>query len=288
MIDNWISAMSSVFENFIGFLGTLIQENFTLIFIVGLFALPVVRRGVRDFLISTQDWLSLFKTIEVGNVKLRLDPQQRKQLASASYEVVEKDIRAKFDKNVQTLKISQAFRKVMHEAVLPSIAQEDTPELRKQCRATIHVEDVLKTDHLYQLLDYYPTAPSAAKKRGRRTSKRFGIIGKAWRLGQTLYDPIVSTDIAEVIEKWGMTRDEADAAGKGRKSFLAVVIKNDIEEPVAILFFDAFPKEIFGKQDVRDALDERVVSACEKTGLRTALLELREKMVDEGALPIDI
>ena len=48
-------------------------------------------------------------------------------------------------------------------------------------RATVHIPDVLFSDTLYQLLDYWPKG----KGGGRRFSARFGILGLAWRLEES-------------------------------------------------------------------------------------------------------
>lgn len=121
-------------------------------------------------------------------------------------------------------------------------------------RATVHVEDALVRNALYQLVDYWPSGKGA----GRRFSVRFGILGRAWRLGYSLYasDVPVSEDRGgrqrmkdvdgekALIEQWGMTRAQARTAATGQRSFVCIVL-HDEGQRVGILYMDAQPARAF-------------------------------------------
>ena len=96
-------------------------------------------------------------------------------------------------------------------------------------------------DTLYQLLDYYPTPTGKA---GRRFSQQFGMIGRAWRRGKSLYQPDVPVDEAKLIDEWGMTPSRASTAGKGQRSFVCVVLRHrDVKS--GLLYIDAKPPDAF-------------------------------------------
>jgi hypothetical protein len=116
-------------------------------------------------------------------------------------------------------------------------------------RATVHVEDALVRNALYQLVDYWPSGGGA----GRRFSTRFGILGRAWRLGRSLYEPDVPVGEDALILQWGMTRAQAATAASGKHSFVAVLLQH-AGEPVGVLFMDALPATAFSA-DVIDRLE---------------------------------
>jgi hypothetical protein len=131
--------------------------------------------------------------------------------------------------------------------------------LPKGYRATVHVPDVVFKRFLYQLVDYYPGGGG----RGRRFSERYGIIGRSWRLKESIgegnalrvADPLetANTDpekiIRTLIEEWGMTRAEAENSTRSRPSVLCVVlfsVEHNTKVPVGILFMDSEKQDAFG------------------------------------------
>jgi hypothetical protein len=97
-------------------------------------------------------------------------------------------------------------------------------------RATIYVSDVVFSEYLYQFTDYYPRHGEAPA--GRRFSKRYGIIGRAWRLSETLatgdaFPQAQSRDevIRVLREQWGMSKEEAETASHGRPSYLCIALR---------------------------------------------------------------
>lgn len=109
-------------------------------------------------------------------------------------------------------------------------------------RATVYVSDALYRDGLYQLVDYWPAGGGS----GRRFSLRFGILGRAWRLEETLYDPTIPADNPEeLIGNWGMTREQAEQAGRGRQSFFCATLKDDSGILVGAVYMDSMLPEAF-------------------------------------------
>lgn len=143
-------------------------------------------------------------------------------------------------------------------------------------RATLHVQDPLLRDSLYQLLDYN----SEPRGRGRSWSVRFGIIGRVWRREQSEIRSEVPTDANALIEEWGMTQTEARKAGRDRQSFACVFLRNQkTNVPIGILYFDATNRNAFGATDEGRAEFLRVALkvACER-GLVDETVKLIEQI----------
>lgn len=117
-------------------------------------------------------------------------------------------------------------------------------------RATVHVRDALYGDALYQLVDYWPGGGGA----GRRFSTRFGILGRAWRLEESQYEDEVPTAPEDLISQWGMSREQAEVAARGRRSFVCVMLRHH-SSLVGILYLDAMVGHAFPENIVR-RLDE--------------------------------
>src|SRR5919108_5386695 len=88
-------------------------------------------------------------------------------------------VAAEFDRQATVFAIDEKHQRLVVDHILPILPLDGDP--RPSFRSTIHVPDILFTGALYQLLDYYGDSPG---KRGRAFSSRFGIVGRAWRLGK--------------------------------------------------------------------------------------------------------
>jgi hypothetical protein len=149
----------------------------------------------------------------------------------------------------------------------------------KDFRSTIHVRDILFDEGLYQLLDYYPRGGGG----GRTKSIRFGIIGKVWRSGSSLVQDEVSTDPADLILDWGMTREEAEAAGLGRKSFVCVLLRDSTKTPVGLFYIDA-AGGAFGSEKQKQELIGAIDANCRDQGLTEALASIGHQL--RGRAPV--
>jgi hypothetical protein len=177
------------------------------------------------------------------------------------------------------------FESVIHNGLMtlvdPALMTANTEQ--SPYRVTLHVPDSLEPEMLYQLIEYFPRGPFP-KSRGRRKSIRFGAIGKAWRLQRSDYSPTVSTQSSDLIKDWGMTAEEADAAGRGRKTFLSVVITDESRIPVGIFYMDAFPPHFLGNRPVED-IENAILNECASSKLVSALVNVRTKMQEQAARP---
>jgi len=134
-------------------------------------------------------------------------------------------------------------------------------------RATVHIEDALVRNALYQLVDYWPRGSGA----GRRFSVRFGALGRAWRLGASIYERDVPTDDETLITQWGMTREQAQRAATGKRSFVCVLLEHE-GEPVGVVFIDAEPANAFQPDVV-----ERFATAEQTRELAAAVGRVRHR-----------
>lgn len=178
-------------------------------------------------------------------------------------------------------KLSNACRQLYEGLGEETLKQADA-------RFTVHVPDAIFTETFVQLLHYYPAGDGA----GRTKSIRFGIIGKAWRSGETVAEASVPTDQTRLIVEWGMTEIEARRAGSGRKSFAAVPLLDTNGNKIAVFFMDARPEGVFLTPEASrgpaletarcSELQELVRNACQKSGLDKALEGIREKVWEKG------
>jgi hypothetical protein len=184
----------------------------------------------------------------------------------------------KFDSAITQGKIILKFQTLVQECIKPHLEQFDSLEIR----ATIHVQDLLFADALYQLLDYYPHQGSG---RGRSFSSRSGIIGKAWRLGESQYAEVVPVDEKKLILDWGMTRAEAEDAGHGRKSFACVVLGN-ADAKLGLVFFDSPSPKAFGENKdskLWNDLEASITKGATETGLIMELSKLYLNLIRPSA-----
>jgi hypothetical protein len=184
----------------------------------------------------------------------------------------------KFDNSIALKQATPKFQKLVDDYMRPRLSQFES----LQIRATIHVQDLLFEDALYQLLDYYP---SQRFGRGRSFSSRSGMIGKAWRLGESQYAEVVPVDQERLILDWGMTRAEADRAGLGRKSFGCVVLRG-ADEKLGLVYFDSpFPKAFGNDKDDQLWIDleANITKGAADTGLIADLSALNRELIRPSA-----
>lgn len=146
---------------------------------------------------------------------------------------------------------------------------------KKDFRCTVHIEDVLFKDTLYQLLEYFPAPGGPA---GRRFSVRFGMMGLAWRTKTHQgHGDAAATKHEDLVRYWGMTEDEARRRSRQRASYLCVMLETATGDPTGILFMDADEKYAFGDQDHIRELACRICAKSKTVGFQDGL----EKVVEE-------
>ena len=147
-------------------------------------------------------------------------------------------------------------------------------------RSTIHVADILFAESYYQLLPYWPLGGGAA----RSWSVRYGLVGKTWRHGTSTGEGDLTMSEAQLIDEWGMTREEARIAMSkaSARSFIAVVLRDGMGRAVGILYADALTPHAFG---ATEAEWMTLANTIEKDS--TALIAALASMVaDLPRLPI--
>jgi hypothetical protein len=185
-------------------------------------------------------------------------------------------------------KVAREFDRMIHIHNLRELRTEAVEELRQMrgslpadVRSTIHVPDILFRDAMYQLLEYYPQGTG----RGRAFPLRLGMLGRAWRSGESEITGDVTTKAEELVRYWGMTIEEAESFGRGRKSFVCAMLRNDRNNKVAIFYLDSADVNAFG-QDAQSSAGARILAdieqSCARVGLTAALDAVQTRMRERG------
>jgi hypothetical protein len=253
--------------------------------VTGVFVWPAVVLVALVMLFGTSRGNSLIsglsgrvKSLSAFGVSLELTPQAATE-AKATIETTFADYRSivvrEFDRQVSTRNVDAQFRKLCREFIWPHLSAAVTIDLR----CTLHVPDILFTEALYQLLDYYPTGGG----RGRTYSSRYGILGTCFRSEMDSYRPDVPTVEEQLIVEWGMNSQEAAAAGQGRKSFACFIVRKDAHEPtLGIVYLDTKVRNAFGPTDDSADIGPFVAEGLQRTGLINTLERLGEAMRERG------
>lgn len=203
--------------------------------------------------------------------------------AEEAFELYRKQAKREYDRIVEIYGLREKLESVIQSDVTRVLG--NTYKI-PGFRCTIHVPDILFRETLYQLLDYYPSGGG----RGRAWSVRFGIIGRAWRFGESETQGNVPTDAHKLILEWGMTREEAVASGQGRKSFACVVLRDDEVmggggNSVGIFYMDSTQENAFGDDTAaRNRLHRVILDGCRKRGLTSDLAKLRKELQSRSPL----
>ncbi len=151
---------------------------------------------------------------------------------------------SEYERQARANDLDEALSVAKQEVVLAVGAAAPSEEIR----ATVHVRDVVFEGYLYQLLDYHPTGSG----KGRRWSSRYGILGRSWRLGSSLctnhalgYGAI--NPERELVESWGMTREEAQRGGLYKPTSCLCIVLNVGKRRVGVLYFDCQKEDVFHK-----------------------------------------
>jgi hypothetical protein len=179
-----------------------------------------------------------------------------------------KALDAEFKKSARTHRVRDRLEAVLTEGLA------GVDRATSQWRATVHIQDVLYDDSLYQLVDYYPSGGGV----GRRFSIRFGMLGRTWRLRKSRYYR-KEISLADLVEIWGMTHEQAERAAVGRKSFMAVILTDASNSPVGVLYVDGVPEDAFGVND--DRL-KRLAGVPSLPALEAAVSTVYQHMVEVG------
>jgi hypothetical protein len=257
---------------------TITQIAFPLIILIIFFYLIVSKKAP----IRLQRLFSPFKTVKLFNSEFVLADEIKLNMEETFRTYRNKTIN-EFDLWVQQNNIEDRLRKVSLNVFkkLEEILAKSSSEIRSLgVRATIHVPDTLFSESLYQLVDYFPDGAG----RGRVWSSRFGIIGKAWRTGKRQINGEVTTDTEKLIEKWGMTIQEAERAGSGRQTFLCVPLAFGNVE-AGIFYIDIKDRlPIFDNDSKKELLEEFIIEECRNAGLTMTLANISKDLKGKSPL----
>jgi len=230
---------------------------------------------------------SNFKSVEFFSAKFEMG-EKIKFSAEESFESFRKQAKNSFDHLVQKKFLDDKVRNLLKDpelkaAIIKSRTDQDSANgSLPDYRCTIHVPDLLFAETFYQLLDYIPRQ-SGPETKGRTWSIRFGFIGKLWRSDKhTDIWKEVPTDAQDLINNWGMTKEEAENAGKGRKSFLGVMLEHN-SVPVGLFYMDALETNAFGL-DTDEALRKLIAIKCDTLKITEDLAYIAEQLRGSAAL----
>lgn len=218
------------------------------------------------------------RTFKWAGFEVVLTEETSKELTGTAEEAFGRyrdQTKKEYNRLAKAYKIREKLQAVLQNAMAPERGPlSGVPHLR----ATIYVPDALFDETLYQLLDYYPKGDH----RGRTKSSRFGIIGKVWRSEQSEVEGNVPRDPQRLIREWGMTSEEALAAGQGRPSFACVLLRGDDDTAVGMVYLDSTDDTAFGKAEHTRTIIDSVVDASRAHHLTASLAKLTHDLAQRS------
>lgn len=193
----------------------------------------------------------IVRKIKAGGVEMEINADAVEKVRSHlrdSFSELVANARDEYDRMADLLHLRDHLAFAVNQALSRVLTAHHITAPLVGLRATIHVQDILLKDYLYQLLAYFPGRDGV----GRRFPHGFGIIGRSWRLGESLGEGnAVSGPTAQrkLIEEWGMTKEDTMSNSRARPSYLCIILKGTEEEtslPIGILFIDATNQDAFG------------------------------------------
>jgi hypothetical protein len=230
--------------------------------------------------------VSRFRRVKAAGIELELSwegASETRAFTDRQFRELRTLASSEFDRLVGVWSIDERHEHLVTNHIIPVLQAAPGDS---EFRSTIHVPDVLFRGSLYQLIDYYGDAPG---KRGRAFSIRFGIVGRAWRLGEPQIEGRVPTNSEELVREWGMTRGEATERGHGKHSFAAIPLRDEKGVSVGVLYLDARRENAFGTathakgaDELGQRLIEAVAEGATATGLAEALAALTAELRKRG------
>ncbi|HLJ86370.1 MAG TPA: hypothetical protein VKZ53_06075 [Candidatus Angelobacter sp.] len=147
-------------------------------------------------------------------------------------------------------------------------------------RCTVHVRDILFDNSLYQLTNYIGREKGG---KGRAWSIRRGMIGRTWRLEESYKKGQIPITQRELIETWGLTRDETEGITQ-IQTMLCYLIKGQNQSPLAMLYLDATEKDAFGNDAQMDKLLETIDAEVKKLALDKSLEQVWQQAQSSAPL----
>jgi hypothetical protein len=218
----------------------------------------------------------IVKKISAGGIEMEIDADAVKEIQThlrGSFDELIYKARVEYDRMSALMSIDEHLESAMTNALPSVLRSKKLPTNPPNLRGTVHVHDIVFSEYLYQLSDYYPKGGGS----GRRFSHRFGIIGRSWRLGESVGEgnAVAGARGAErtLIAEWGMTRREVRAQGTERPACLSVILRATLDDefPVGVLYIDSTKVEAFGDDNAAGLVAKELEDANEVVALRGAL-----------------
>lgn len=220
------------------------------------------------------------RKIKAAGVEMEISAEAvdavRAELRASTRGLVQK-AKDEYDRMADVQRISEYLQEIMVVALPRVLNENGLREPPPNMRGTIHVHDIVFREYLYQLVDYFPTRRGA----GRRFPQRYGIIGRSWRLTESLGEGNAfeagKGEERTLIEEWGMTREDVRARGQNQPAYLSVILRGILDNEFAngILYADSTKINAFGD----DALATRIAVQLEKAQEVISLRSALEKML---------
>jgi len=222
-------------SGFFAWLGRFIHENpwptITIILIFFLIFVPWTRFVTKDLIRSLG-----IKKLKFTGTEIEFGREDKlvvQRTLGESLEII-KQYRKKVDNNIDRLIRKTALHTAFREAAAAIFETQFRKKFGIQgMRATLHVQDFVFEDRLYQIMDYYPAGGGAH----RHFSLRRGIIGRVWRsqivasagflTHRVAPEPLPNEKnvIDAICLQWGLTEMEAIDFKKA-PSYCCVPIKD--------------------------------------------------------------
>jgi hypothetical protein len=216
-----------------------------------------------------QTVLTSVRRIKAFGVELELgdeeDARKLKLGLEDRFRNYREEVIAEFDRQAKRYDIGRLLAQVVEEVVEPTL------DLDKSYRCTIYVEDIVFEHVLYRLLDYYPGGDG----RGRIYSSRFGIIGRSWRLGESQAPTEVPYVREDLINTWGMTREEAASQQKAKWYATYLLREGESKLAAGLLYIES-------SGEISEDLLSRLDSAATAEVLTAKIEKVMESMRGRG------
>jgi hypothetical protein len=205
-----------------------------------------------------------FRSVKLFGATFILEEGAARQ-AREQFAAFRDQVKAEFELEVDRHRVRHQLEAVAREVIEPYFKSHLDGEVRDY-RCTVHVEDVLFDESLFQLVDDFPRGGG----RGQLKSIRFGLIGWVWRRQEPKTHAAPARPIDDRMDEWGMTLSEAEMSGRGKKLFSGTLLRDSTNTPIAVFYLDS-SEELHDPGDNWASLHATVEDGCRRLGLTASI-----------------
>lgn len=292
-LSAWITGFFYIIAQFFGWLGNFITINpwasIAFFVIVLVAAFPATRFAIRNQLRALG-----IKRLKISDAEIEFSREDRLTVERSLAESIEiiNQYRIKADKNIDRLIQKYGLVEAFTEASAAIFESSFGNRFGiSKMRSTIHSQDFVFSDRLYQITNYYPEGGGIH----RDFSLRRGIIGRVWRsqkaacagflIHRLAPNPLPSDEelINGICLEWGLTDTEAYDFKK-KPSYCCVPIRHGYRL-LAVFYLDCESNNFgWNGDDDLDAKLEQLKDNCavelKKKNLPEILLNIEKEMAD--------